>query len=122
MAVVEYMHHVFDGDHRRHIPGFIHDRGHWYNPADETWVGWTKTKPDYYVPESLTTLTKEAFVQRCFVIHATNPIMVPNPNGQGPGMGPGSMIALASEAEVRAHAEQWYDAFVARNLAEEAGN
>lgn len=120
MAVVEYMHHVFDGDHRRHIPGFIHDRGHWHNPADDTWVGWTKTKPDYYVPDSLVTLTKEAFVQRCFVIHANNPIMVPDPSN--PGIGMGNMVPLASEAEVRAHAEQWYDAFVARNLAEEAGN
>lgn len=118
MAVVEYMNHVYTGDHRRHIPGFIHDRGHWYNPADETWVGWTKTKPDYYVPDSLLTLTKEDFVQRCIRIHNVNPIMVPDPNNPGPG----GMIALADEAAVRAHAEQWYDAFVTRNLAEEAGN
>ena len=118
MAVVEYMHHVFTGDHRRHIPGFIYDREHWYNPVDETRVGWTKTKPDYYVPDTLVTLTKEQFVQRCFVIHAHTPIMTPNPNN--PGLG--NMVPLADEAAVRAHAEEWYDAFVARNLAEEAGN
>jgi hypothetical protein len=118
MAVVEYMHHVFTGDHRRHIPGFIHDRGHWYNPADETWVGWTKTNADYYIPDTLLTLTKEDFVQRCIRIHNANPIMVPDSNNPGPG----SMVPLANEAAVRAHAEQWYDAFVARNLAEEAGS
>lgn len=115
MAVVEYMHHVFTGDHRFHIPGFIHDRGHWYNPADETWVGWTKTKPNYYVPDTLLQLTKEEFVQRCIRIHAVQPIMVPE-NGDSLG----NFVPLADEAAVRAHAETWYDAFVARNLAEEA--
>lgn len=122
MAVVEYMNHVYDGDHRRHIPGFIHDRGHWYNPADESFVGWTKTKPDYYVPETLLQLTKEDFVQRCLRIHAVQPIMVPNPNAN-PGTSPiDQTITLTTEAEVRAMAEKWYDDFVARNLAEEAAN
>lgn len=116
MAVVEYMLHKYDGDHRYHIPGFIHDRGHWYNPADSTWVGWTKTKPDFYIPDSLLQLTKEDFVQRCIRVHAVQPIMVPSAEP-----GPNNMVALTTEAEVRAHAEQWYDAFVARNLAEEAG-
>lgn len=119
MAVVEYMLHKYDGDHRYHIPGFIHDRGHWYNPSDSTWIGWTKTKPDFYVPDTLLQLTKEDFVQRCIRIHAVEPIMVQAPNSQ-----PGSieMVPLASEAEVRAHAENWYDAFVTRNLAEEAAS
>ena len=31
------------------------------------------------------------------------------------------MVALTADAEVRAFAEEWYDQFVARNLAEEAG-
>lgn len=119
MAVVEYMNHVYDGDHRRHIPGFIHDRAHWYNPSDETFVGWTKTKSDYYVPHTLKQLTKEDFVLRCIALNAVQPIMVPDPNSQEPGM---NMVALATESEVRAYAEQWYDDFVARNLAEEAAN
>lgn len=116
MPVVEYMLHVYDGDHRRHIPGFIHDRGHWHNPADSTWVGWVKTKTDFYVPSSLVQLTKEDFVQRCLRIHAIEPITVFN----GGEPGPGNIVTLSSEAEVRAHAEQWYDNFVSRNLAEEA--
>lgn len=118
MAVVEYMHHIYDGDHRRHIPGFIHDRGHWYNPADETWVGWTRTKTNYYVPNTLKKLTKEDFVQRCFAIHAQTPITTQSPPSEENPIG--EPIALTTEAEVRAHAEEWYDAFVARNLQEEA--
>jgi hypothetical protein len=117
MAVVEYMNHVYMGDHRRHIPGFIHDRAHWYNPEDETFVGWVKSKTDYYVPNTLKQLTKEDFVQRCFRIHAVEPIMVFDENSGIPGMG---MTALTTEDEVRAHAEKWYDDFVAKNLAEEA--
>lgn len=120
MAVVEYMLHVYDGDHRRHIPGFIHDRGHWYNPSNSTWVGWTKTNPDFYVPNTLKTLTKEDFVQRCIAIHNVEPIMVPNPDAEGPGLN--NFVALTTEAEVRAHAEDWYDSFVERNLAEEAAS
>lgn len=120
MAVVEYMHHVYDGDHRRHIPGFIHDRGHWYNPIDHSWVGWTKTNPDFYVPDTLISLTREDFVQRCIRVHAVQPIMVAAPGSEG--VGPmGNMIPLTNDAEVRAYAEEWYDQFVARNLAEEAG-
>ncbi len=117
MPVVEYMHHVYDGDHRRHIPGFVYDRGHWHNPADETYVGWVKTKTDYYVPKTLKTLSKEDFVQRCFKIHEISTIHVPNPESQLPIS---DNIPLTSNTEVRAFAEEWYDAFVAKNLQEEA--
>jgi hypothetical protein len=118
MPVVEYMNHIYDGDHRRHIPGFIHDRGHWYNPDDETFVGWTRTKTNYYVPNTLKQLTKEDFVQRCFAMHANSPITVmQQPEDGGGVMEP---VQLTSQEEVRAHAEEWYDAFVTRNLQEEA--
>ena len=116
MPVVEYMLHVYDGDHRRHIPGFIHDRGHWYNPADSSFVGWVRTKNDFYVPDSLVHLSKEDFVQRCIAVHAVEPIRVRDEQSEDFD----SSRVLTTEAEIREHAEQWYDAFVARNLAEEA--
>jgi hypothetical protein len=119
MAVVEYMHHVYLGDHRRHIPGFIKNPGAWHNPSDETFVGWTPTNPDFYVPDSLTVLSKEDVVQRCIAIHAIQPIMVMSEPGDDD---PGTLVELTTEAEVRAHAEEWYDAFVTMNLAEEAGD
>ena len=117
MPVVEYMNHIYDGDHRRHIPGFIHDRGHWYNPANETWVGWTRTKTNYYVPNTLKKLSKEDFVQRCLAIHLINPITILSSDGNAT---PENFITLSSENEVRNYAEQWYDDFVTRNLQEEA--
>lgn len=118
MAVVEYKEHVlYKGDHRRHIPGFIDNGGHWYRKANHSFIGWVKENPEYYVPwTTLNVLTKEAFVQRTIGMHNVEPILIQDPNN------PGSMIPLASEAEVRAHAEQWYDNFVAVNQAADAGN
>ncbi len=116
MAVVEYKHHVYLGDHRRHIPGFISDPDHWRNPANHSFVGWISENPDYYVPwTTLNVLTKEDFVQRCLVIHAQEPIVVSSGPTENAPMG--NMQALTTEAEVRTHAEAWYDAFVARNSA-----
>lgn len=112
MAVVEYKHHVYLGDHRRHIPGFINDPDHWHNPTNHSFVGWAREDADYYVPWStLKILSKEDFVQRCLTIHSQNPIRV---TSQEEG---GNMIhhTLATEQEVRTHAETWYDSFVERN-------
>lgn len=113
MAVVEYKHHVYLGDHRRHIPGFINDPEHLHNPANHTFIGWVKDNPDYYVPwTTLKVLEKEDIVQRCITLHNQNPIMVRDQNSEG---GPENVRALTSEAEVRTFAETWYDDFVARN-------
>ena len=113
MAVVEYKHHVFLGDHRRHIPGFVNDAEHWYNPANHSFVGWVKENADFYVPWStLKVLTKEDIVQRCIAIHNQTPIMV---RGETNAETPTGMRQLQSEEEVRVHAEAWYDDFVARN-------
>ncbi len=117
MPVVEYMHHIYDGDHRRHIPGFIHDREHWHNPIDETWVGWIRTKTNYYVPNTLKQLSKEDFVQRCFAIHDVEPISYRKEITEED---PSGVVVLSSQEEVRSFAENWYDEFVTRNLQEEA--
>lgn len=115
MAVVEYKHHVFLNDHRRHIPGFINDPEHWHNPQNNSFVGWAKDNADYYIPwTSLKVLTKEDFVQRCFAIHQVEPISVRDESAENPGE---RMRQLTSETEVREVAEKWYDDYVARNSA-----
>lgn len=115
MAVVEYKHHVFLNDHRRHIPGFINDPEHWHNPQNHSFVGWAKDNADYYIPwSSLKVLTKEDFVQRCLAIHQVEPISVRDENSEN---AIDRMRQLTSETEVREVAENWYDEYVAKNSA-----
>ena len=111
MAVVEYMMHRIEGGNRRAVPEFIGDRGHWQSPVDKSFIGWIDDARDYYVPDSVTTLTKAEFVTRQLAIH--------NTEGHAfmTQVEPGSeeeAVALTDE-EVTAQAEAWYDAFVAKN-------
>jgi hypothetical protein len=114
MAVVEYKHHVFLNDHRRHIPGFITNGELWHNSANHSFVGWVKEDADYYVPWStLKVLSKEDIVQRLIAIHNVRPIrVIDESNTENPSR---DRVELTSEAEVRAFAEQWYDNYVAQN-------
>lgn len=107
MAVVEYMLHA--QGHTKQVPDFIGDRGHWYNPIDYTFVGWVSDKPDFYVPDTLVRLTKDAFLARTLAIHAVTPYKK-NVNASLPT----EQIAMTVE-EVTAWAGGWYDAFVLAN-------
>jgi hypothetical protein len=108
MAVVEYKDHVFHGDHRRLIPGFISNGGQWQNPKNHTFVGWVKENADFYVPwATLKALSKEDFVQRALQIHAENPISLPIDR-----MNPAREMKVLTEQEVIEHAQEWYDNYV----------
>lgn len=111
MAVIEYMMHRIDGGNRRAVPEFVGDRGHWQSPIDQSFIGWVDDSRDYYVPDSIITLTKEQFVTRQLNIHASYPFMKRGELGDEPGTEPTPM----TEAEVTAQAEAWYDSFVAQN-------
>ena len=111
MAVIEYM--LIKDAHRRQVPDFVGDRGHWMSPIDNSFVGWVDDVRDYYVPDTIVTLTKEAFVTRQLAIHAHSPMTKPAVEGAGPG---GERINLTNE-EVTAQAQAWYDDFVTKNSA-----
>ena len=113
MAVVEYMLHNIDGDHRRQVPGFIGDRGHWYNPTDHTYIGWVSDNRDFYVPDSVITLDMDSFVNRMLAMHQASPMRKPDPEAPGP-MGMMNGIDMTTE-EVRSMAENWYANFVTEN-------
>ena len=106
MPVVEYMFNINDSG-KRVIPGFIGDRGHWYDPATETYIGWVPDTRDFYVPDTLTILDKEGLVQRQLAIHAVTPMT----NMSDPGLEETTM----TDSEVRTTVETWYDAFVGEN-------
>lgn len=108
MAVIEYMMHRYEGGTRRKVPDWVGDRGHWMSPIDNSFIGWVDDVRDYYVPDTVTSLTKEEFVQRQLTIHASHPYT---------NMASGIVeeVTTLTDEEVRASAEQWYDDFVTKN-------
>lgn len=112
MAVIEYMLHK-DGP-RRQVPDFVGDRGHWFNPGNNTYIGWVDDERDYYVPDTVASLTKSEFVTRQLGIHATSPFTKPATEGAGPD----SERVEMTDAEVTTQAEAWFDDFVAKNSGE----
>jgi len=107
MAVVEYMMHRRNGGNQRDVPGFIGNRGHQMSPIDNSFIGWVDDNPDYYVPDTIVTLTKEEFVQRQLTIHASYPFTDGNDIDSSP--------TELTETQVRTMSEDWYDSFVAEN-------
>lgn len=110
MAVIEYMLHK-DG-HKRQVPDFVGDRGHWCSPLDNTFIGWVDDVRDYYVPDTVVSLTKQQFIDRLLGIHQQVPYTKPNfdvPETPNP--------EVMTVEEVTAMAGTWYDDFVAKNSA-----
>lgn len=108
MAVIEYMLHRINGSSRAEIPGWVGDRGHWFNSADNTYIGWVDDVRDYYVPDTVVSLTKAELVARQLNIHADTPFMNQPEN-------PEEEPTAMTDAEVTAMVEEWYDNFVAKN-------
>lgn len=113
MAVIEYM--LVRDMHRRQVPEFVGDRGHWMSPLDNSFIGWVDDVRDYYVPDTIVYYDKAGFVARQLAIHAQHPFTKPDPSGpEGPEIA--NRINMTNE-EVVAQMESWYDDFVARNSA-----
>ena len=108
MAVIEYMLHRINGSSRAEIPGWVGDRGHWFNSADNTYIGWVDDIRDYYVPDTVVSLSKADLVTRQLAIHANTPFMN---QADDPSAEPVAM----TDAEVTTMTEAWYDDFVAKN-------
>lgn len=109
MPVVEYKFQISETG-RNVIPGYIEDRGHWYNPADFTYVGWVKAEADreYWVPDTIEELTKSEMVTRVLGMHATNPMMAVDSDGT-------ETDTQMTDSEVTTMVENWYDSFVTAN-------
>ena len=110
MPVIEYKFQISETG-RNVIPGYVEDRGHWYNPADFTYVGWVKAEADreYWVPDTIEELTKAEMVTRVLGMHAADPIQKWDDSGDEP------VGEDMTNDEVTTMVEAWYDAFVANN-------
>mgnify|MGYP001181406019 CR=1 FL=1 len=109
MPVIEYKFQISETG-RNVIPGYVEDRGHWYNPTDFTYVGWVKAEADreYWVPDTIEELTKAELVTRVLGMHAVNPMKATDSDGSM------SDTDLTND-EVTTMVETWYDAFVTAN-------
>lgn len=114
MAVVEYRNHVVGPQGQMMCPYFIKEGAHFGDPDDQTQVGWVIDNSEYYVPDTLTTLTKSQLVTRQLDIHSRYPERVYT------GSVEEDTVAQAADTdnwrnktteEVTSETEAWYDAY-----------
>ena len=105
MPVVEYKLHKV-GKNAQRAPEWVDDGGYWQNPADNTMVGWVLPESDreFYVPDTVTELSRAEFIARSQAIHAAAPMTKMN---NDLSLDP----VVMTDAEVVTEAGTWYDSF-----------
>ena len=72
MTIIEYkLHPSPDG---MKVPDFVTDGGYWWNKDDYTLIGTVPDGVEYYVPDTVVTLTLAELQARQRAIHAKNPM------------------------------------------------
>jgi hypothetical protein len=67
---IEYKYHR-DGEGNLQAPAWMSDGGYYPNPTDKTIVGFVPVEQerDWFVPDSVSMLTEQEFVNRCMAMH-----------------------------------------------------
>ena len=109
MPVVEYKMHIVTNKGGATAPLWVEDGGYHSSPIDQTKVGWVlaEANREYYVPDTVTELSKTDLINRQLAIHAVQPI-----GGMRESDGEEVMYTLDS-AGVTSEIGTWYDNFVA---------
>ena len=105
MPVIEYKLHAINSQKHMQAPAWVTDGGHWKSPIDNTMIGWVPAEADreYYVPDTVTTLTKAELNTRLLTIHANTKYQ------KGEEDSPQNM----TNAEVTTMSNAWYDSYIA---------
>ena len=113
MPVIEYKLHAVDPGQALQTPHWVIDGGNWYNPADRTLVGWTPAEADraYYVPDTITTLTKAELNTRLLGIHATTKFKKPTSVETDSAQDPIEFEDM-TDAEVTTMSNDLYDNYI----------
>tara|TARA_B100000900_G_C20026540_1_gene492103 strand:+ start:59 stop:397 length:339 start_codon:yes stop_codon:yes gene_type:complete len=109
MPVIEYKMHVVTNKGGMAAPLWVEDGGYWPSPIDNTKVGWAKpdSSREYYMPDTVTELTKSTLLTRQLAIHAVEPFTKDDiREGE-------DNVELMDSAEVTTMTNSWYDSFVA---------
>ena len=71
--ILEYKMHMTAGGMK--APEWIDDGGYFYDSANKTYVGWSPDEADreYYIPDTVTTLTAAELDTKVLALHADNP-------------------------------------------------
>lgn len=96
MTIIEYKLHP--SPKGMVTPSFVKDGGGFYNPDDFTLIGVSEEDAQYYIPDTLTTLTLEELQARQLAIHAKYP------------MKDDTSKETLSDEEVNAAVKEWVDA------------
>jgi len=101
MVLVEYKLHKVSKNAKK-APDFIVDGGYWLSPIDNTMVGLVESEADrdYYIPDSIVSLSKADFLSRQLTIHASVPIVSVDDEGNE---------TTLTDAQVAEQAGAWYD-------------
>ena len=111
MPVVEYKMHVVTNKGGATAPLWVDDGGYHTSPIDKTKIGWVLPEADreYYVPDTVTELSKSEFVTRQLAIHAVQPFLTQDIlNEDGEEVEQTEM----TNDQVTTEMESWYDSFV----------
>ena len=102
--IVEYMLEQVGRSDARRTPPFIREGGQYFNPNNFTYLGWVPNLAarEFYIPDTLTTITRSSIVTRNLEIHANYPMQKADPDNEG-------MMINMTDAEVTADAEAWWD-------------
>jgi hypothetical protein len=76
--IIEYM--LIREAGKKLAPSWIEDGGYFQNPDDKTLIGWSPdlADRDYYVPDSVVTLTRDTMLARQMSINAKHPARAPD--------------------------------------------
>ena len=58
-------------------PDFVRDGGHWHNPDNHTYIGVVPSNVEYYIPDTVESLTAAELEIRQLAIHAKYPFSKP---------------------------------------------
>ena len=113
MAVVEYKLEIVGSRGQMKQPNWIRDAGHFHNPDDYTKIGWIVDNAEYYIPDTVVSLTKEELVTRQLGIHSNYPeqIYTGDETDEELQRDDTENWRNKTNAEVRAEVEAWYDDF-----------
>ena len=100
--ILEYKMHMTAGGMRN--PEWVEDGGY-YPKSDNTKIGWSPDEADreYYIPDTVTTLTATELETRVLAMHSANAFTKP-------GAEPGDDDEEMTTDEVKAQVAAWVDA------------